>query len=120
MTNLCMVRHIQLNIIVLIMLCLVQFILRKDCKSRTTFNKLKTLLLNEWCMAVDFGALVYFLQCAPVLEKLTLTSTELPFRPGCQRAFIPIFQSGLSIRDKCALSICPGSSRPGTNDIFAK
>ena len=47
-----------------------------------------------------------------------VTSTELPFSPGCQRAFIPVFQPGLSIRDKCALSICPGSSRPGTNAIF--
>ncbi|KAG2561071.1 hypothetical protein PVAP13_8KG137800, partial [Panicum virgatum] len=56
------------------------FILRKDCKSRTTFNKLKTLLLNEWCMAVDFGALVYFLRCAPVLEKLTLTICSLQTR----------------------------------------
>ncbi|CAL4988434.1 unnamed protein product [Urochloa decumbens] len=49
------------------------FIFRKDCKSPTTlFNRLKTLLLNEWCMAVDFGALVFFLQRSPVLEELTL------------------------------------------------
>lgn len=31
-----------------------------------------TLLLNEWCMAVDFGALVFFLQRSPVLVELTL------------------------------------------------
>ena len=42
------------------------------------------------------------------------------FSPGCQLAFIPVFQPGLSIRDKCVLSICPGSSRPGTNAIFPK
>jgi hypothetical protein len=55
-----------------LILCFVQFIFRKDCKSLATFSKLKTLLLNEWCMAVDFSALIYFLQCSPVLEKLTL------------------------------------------------
>lgn len=48
------------------------FIFRKDCESCATFPRLKTLLLNEWCMAVDFSALVYFLQSSPNLEKLTL------------------------------------------------
>ncbi|TVU26083.1 hypothetical protein EJB05_28612, partial [Eragrostis curvula] len=48
------------------------FIFRKDCQSYTTFKNLKTLLLNEWCMTADFGALVYFLRYTPVLEKLTL------------------------------------------------
>ncbi|CAN6374688.1 unnamed protein product [Urochloa humidicola] len=49
------------------------FIFRKDCKSPTTlFNRLKTLLLNEWFMAVDLGALVFFLHRSPVLEELTL------------------------------------------------
>ncbi|CAO2143686.1 unnamed protein product [Urochloa humidicola] len=48
------------------------FIFRKDCKSRTTFPRLKTLSLNEWCMVGDFSALFYFLQCSPNLEKLTL------------------------------------------------
>ncbi|CAL4988439.1 unnamed protein product [Urochloa decumbens] len=49
------------------------FIFRNDCKSPTTlFNSLKTLLLNKWCMAVDFGALVFFLQRSPILEELTL------------------------------------------------
>ncbi|CAL4994702.1 unnamed protein product [Urochloa decumbens] len=48
------------------------FIFRKDCQSCATFPRLKTLLLNEWCMAVDFGVLVYFLQYSPNLEKLTL------------------------------------------------
>ncbi|OEL18033.1 hypothetical protein BAE44_0020946, partial [Dichanthelium oligosanthes] len=49
------------------------FIFRKNYKSGTTsFNNLKTLLLNEWCMAVDFGPLVFFLHCSPVLEKHAL------------------------------------------------
>uniref|UniRef100_A0A0E0LCL5 F-box domain-containing protein n=1 Tax=Oryza punctata TaxID=4537 RepID=A0A0E0LCL5_ORYPU len=34
-------------------------------KFNSTFNKLKTLLLNEWCMAADPSALVYFLQHSP-------------------------------------------------------
>jgi hypothetical protein len=54
------------------MLWFVQFIFRKDCKSLTTFNNLMTLVLNEWCMAVDFSALACFLERSPVLEKLTL------------------------------------------------
>ncbi|KAM0923067.1 hypothetical protein ACQ4PT_005784 [Festuca glaucescens] len=38
------------------------FIFRKDLKRRPFFTKLKTLLLNEWCVAANFAALVYFLQ----------------------------------------------------------
>ncbi|KAK3119880.1 hypothetical protein QOZ80_9AG0677030 [Eleusine coracana subsp. coracana] len=37
------------------------FTFRKDCKLGTTFRNLKTLLLNEWYLADNFGALVYFL-----------------------------------------------------------
>ncbi|CAL4988865.1 unnamed protein product [Urochloa decumbens] len=48
------------------------FIFRTDCKLFPIFSKLKTLLLNEWCVAADFGALIFFLQNSPVLEKLTL------------------------------------------------
>jgi hypothetical protein len=36
------------------------------------FSKLKTLLLNEWCVVDDFNGLLYFLQHAPILEALTL------------------------------------------------
>jgi hypothetical protein len=57
---------------ILINLCIVQFIFRRDFRCCPTFNKLKTLLLNEWCMAADSSALIYFLQHSPVLEKLTL------------------------------------------------
>ncbi|CAO2143765.1 unnamed protein product [Urochloa humidicola] len=48
------------------------FIFRKDCKFCPTFSKLKILLLNEWCVAAHFDALIFFLQNSPVLEKLTL------------------------------------------------
>ncbi|CAL4988969.1 unnamed protein product [Urochloa decumbens] len=48
------------------------FILRKACKFVTTFKKLKTLLLNEWCMTANSNELGYFLQHAPDLEKLTI------------------------------------------------
>ncbi|KAK3118522.1 hypothetical protein QOZ80_9BG0700770 [Eleusine coracana subsp. coracana] len=48
------------------------FTFRKDCKLGTTFCNLKTLLLNEWCLADNFGALVYFLRCSPILQKLTV------------------------------------------------
>jgi hypothetical protein len=52
--------------------CFHQFIFRKDLKRRPSFTKLKTLLLNEWCVAANFAALVYFLQHSPILEKLTI------------------------------------------------
>uniref|UniRef100_A0A453R965 F-box domain-containing protein n=1 Tax=Aegilops tauschii subsp. strangulata TaxID=200361 RepID=A0A453R965_AEGTS len=48
------------------------FTFRKDLKQCPTFSMLKTLLLNEWCVAADFGALVKFLQCTPILEKLII------------------------------------------------
>ncbi|GJN06688.1 hypothetical protein PR202_ga24444 [Eleusine coracana subsp. coracana] len=44
----------------------------RDCQFCTMFINLKTLLLNEWCVTPDLGALVYFLRYTPVLEKLTL------------------------------------------------
>ncbi|KAL6658251.1 hypothetical protein ACP70R_003837 [Stipagrostis hirtigluma subsp. patula] len=49
-----------------------EFIFRRDLMWCPIFRKLKTLLLNEWCVAIDFGALVCFLQHTPVLEKLIL------------------------------------------------
>ncbi|CAM0879571.1 unnamed protein product [Alopecurus aequalis] len=41
----------------------------EDC---SVFSKLKTLLLNEWCVAANFTGLVYFLQHSPNLERLRL------------------------------------------------
>ncbi|KAL6654156.1 hypothetical protein ACP70R_007621 [Stipagrostis hirtigluma subsp. patula] len=51
------------------------FIFRKDLTRCPVFNKLKTLLLNEWCMTPS--ALICFLQHSPVLEKLTLQFSEV-------------------------------------------
>ncbi|CAL4981959.1 unnamed protein product [Urochloa decumbens] len=46
---------------------------RMDLEFYPTFNKLKTLLLNEyWCEPPDFSALASLLEHSPVLEKLTL------------------------------------------------
>lgn len=53
-------------------LLLLQFIFRKDCIRCPTFSMLKALLLNEWCVVADIGALVCFLRHTPVLEKLTI------------------------------------------------
>ncbi|KAF0894653.1 hypothetical protein E2562_001946, partial [Oryza meyeriana var. granulata] len=54
------------------------FIFRRDLMWCPTFSKLKTLLLNEWCVAIDVVALICFLQHTPVLEKLTLQLCEAP------------------------------------------
>ncbi|XBI06971.1 hypothetical protein VPH35_134933 [Triticum aestivum] len=49
------------------------FIFARDLKWCPIFNKLKTLLLNDyWCVAPDFDALTCILKHSPVLEKLTL------------------------------------------------
>ncbi|KAM0852861.1 hypothetical protein ACQ4PT_051484 [Festuca glaucescens] len=45
---------------------------RNYLKCYPFFGKLKTLLLNEWCMVDNFTALVYFLHHSPILETLTL------------------------------------------------
>uniref|UniRef100_A0ACD5Z4Y1 Uncharacterized protein n=1 Tax=Avena sativa TaxID=4498 RepID=A0ACD5Z4Y1_AVESA len=47
-------------------------VFKMDLKWCPMFSKLKTLLLNEWCMASNFTGLVYFLQHSPILEMLTL------------------------------------------------
>ncbi|KAF8695071.1 hypothetical protein HU200_037679 [Digitaria exilis] len=65
-----------------LMMCLVQFIFRRDCQFCTAFGNLKTLLLNEWCMTPDFSTLVYFLRYTPVLEKLTLQLEYCDGRSG--------------------------------------
>jgi hypothetical protein len=49
-----------------------QFIFRNYLKCYPFFGKLKTLLLNEWCMVDNFTVLVYFLHHSPILETLTL------------------------------------------------
>ncbi|CAN6374690.1 unnamed protein product [Urochloa humidicola] len=53
------------------------FIFRKDLTLCPVFSKLKTLLLSEWCVTANLGALICFLQHSPVLEKLTLQFPEV-------------------------------------------
>uniref|UniRef100_A0A0D3HJ99 F-box domain-containing protein n=2 Tax=Oryza barthii TaxID=65489 RepID=A0A0D3HJ99_9ORYZ len=54
------------------------FIFRRDLMWCPTFGKLKTLLLNEWSVAIDLVELICFLQHTPVLEKLTLQLCKGP------------------------------------------
>ena len=54
---------------VLTLLLAVQF---TDTTYYPAFTKLKTLLLNEWCVAADFRALICILQHSPILENLTI------------------------------------------------
>uniref|UniRef100_A0A0E0F3F2 F-box domain-containing protein n=1 Tax=Oryza meridionalis TaxID=40149 RepID=A0A0E0F3F2_9ORYZ len=57
------------------------YIFRRDLKlhfAYYTFAKLKTLLLNEWCVTPDPSALIWFLQRSPILEKLTLQIRKAP------------------------------------------
>ncbi|CAM0874755.1 unnamed protein product [Alopecurus aequalis] len=56
-------------------------ILKRDLICCPTFSKLKTLLLNEWCMKTNLGALICLLQHTPVLEKLTIQLSEAPSSP---------------------------------------
>ncbi|VAI53461.1 unnamed protein product [Triticum turgidum subsp. durum] len=51
-------------------------IFRRDLRWCPTFSKLKTLLLNEWCVQPDLRALVCMLEHSPVLENLTLQLCE--------------------------------------------
>jgi len=48
------------------------FVFTMDLKWCPMFGKLKTLLLNEWCVVHNFIGLVYFLQHSPILETLTI------------------------------------------------
>ncbi|CAL4994580.1 unnamed protein product [Urochloa decumbens] len=48
------------------------FILKRDLRFCPTFSKLKTLLLNGWCVATDDHALICILQHSLDLENLTL------------------------------------------------
>lgn len=52
------------------------FILQRDLKWRPTFHKLKTLILDDWCLDADLSALTVFIQHSPNLERLTLELFE--------------------------------------------
>ncbi|CAL4980787.1 unnamed protein product [Urochloa decumbens] len=47
-------------------------IYKRDLECCPMFGRLKTLLLDMWCRAIDLHALVRILQHTPILEKLTL------------------------------------------------
>ncbi|VAH51858.1 unnamed protein product [Triticum turgidum subsp. durum] len=51
-------------------------VFHRDLRWCPTFTKLKTLLLNDWCLAADHNALMCFLQHSPILEKLTIQLSE--------------------------------------------
>ncbi|CAO2142012.1 unnamed protein product [Urochloa humidicola] len=48
------------------------YIYKRDLECCPIFGRLKTLLLDMWCRAIDLHALVRILQHTPILEKLTL------------------------------------------------
>lgn len=54
-----------------------QFIFRRDLTCCPVFSKLKTLLLNDWCLTANLAALVCFLQHSPTLQKLILQLPEV-------------------------------------------
>ncbi|XP_048537827.1 F-box/LRR-repeat protein At2g29930-like [Triticum urartu] len=57
-------------------------IFKRDLRWCPTFSKLKTLLLNEWCVQPDLRALVCMLEHSPVLENLTLQLCKQE-KPAC-------------------------------------
>ncbi|CAL4992653.1 unnamed protein product [Urochloa decumbens] len=48
------------------------YIYKRDLECCPIFGRLKTLLVDMWCRAIDLHALVHILQHTPILEKLTL------------------------------------------------
>ncbi|KAM0900133.1 hypothetical protein ACQ4PT_020841 [Festuca glaucescens] len=54
------------------------YVFKRDLIWCPTFSKLKTLLVGEWCMDANLGALMCLLQHTPVLEKLTIQLNESP------------------------------------------
>ncbi|TVU16759.1 hypothetical protein EJB05_36913, partial [Eragrostis curvula] len=55
-----------------------KIIFRRDLRWCPTFSNLKTLILNEWCVANEPSALICILQHSPVLEKMTLQLAKGP------------------------------------------
>ncbi|SPT19939.1 unnamed protein product [Triticum aestivum] len=83
-------------------------VLNRDLKWCPTFTKLKTLLLNDWCLAADHNALICFLQHSPILGKLTLQLFEGPsYVTEAEGIYKPLGQSVASnclkiVEIKCA------------------
>ncbi|XP_047083615.1 MEIOTIC F-BOX protein MOF-like [Lolium rigidum] len=57
--------------------CTDVIVFNRDLKWCPTFSKLKTLFLNNWCLAADHNALICFLQHSPILEKLTIQLSKV-------------------------------------------
>ncbi|KAF7041309.1 hypothetical protein CFC21_051122 [Triticum aestivum] len=71
----------------------------RDLKWCPTFTKLKTLLLNDWCLAANHSALICFLQHSPILEKLTLQLSKGPsYVTETEGMYKPL---GLSVASNC-------------------
>uniref|UniRef100_A0A8R7NVW8 FBD domain-containing protein n=1 Tax=Triticum urartu TaxID=4572 RepID=A0A8R7NVW8_TRIUA len=83
-------------------------VFHRDLKWCPTFTKLKTLLLNDWCLAADHNALICFLQHSPILEKLTLQLSQGPsYVTEAEGIYKPLGQSIASncleiVEIKCA------------------
>ncbi|XP_051229627.2 putative FBD-associated F-box protein At5g50270 [Lolium perenne] len=70
------------------------FVFKRDLKWCSTFTNLKTLVLSGWFLIDDLRALTWFLQRAPVLEKLTLQISKVHKIPeGTAGRYAPIEQS---------------------------
>ncbi|VAI09005.1 unnamed protein product [Triticum turgidum subsp. durum] len=75
----------------------------RDLKWCPTFTKLKTLLLNDWCLAADHNALICFLQHSPILEKLTLQLFKGPsYVTETEGMYKPL---GLSVASNCLTTV---------------
>ncbi|XP_044318519.1 uncharacterized protein [Triticum aestivum] len=107
-------------------------VLNRDLKWCPTFTKLKTLLLNDWCLAADHNALICFLQHSPILEKLTLQLSEGPsYVTEAEGIYKPLGQSVASnclkiVEIECAnvdkkvsiLFALVSAKTRGTNDVI--
>uniref|UniRef100_A0A0D9XQ79 FBD domain-containing protein n=1 Tax=Leersia perrieri TaxID=77586 RepID=A0A0D9XQ79_9ORYZ len=61
-----------------IVLKVLKYVFNRDLEWCPPFSKLKTLVLKAWFVAPNFSPLLWFLQHAPLLEKLTLVLSKLP------------------------------------------
>uniref|UniRef100_A0A0D3HJE5 F-box domain-containing protein n=1 Tax=Oryza barthii TaxID=65489 RepID=A0A0D3HJE5_9ORYZ len=58
------------------------YLFNRDLELCPPFSKLKTLVLKSWFVPPDLSALTWFLQHAPLLEKLTLNLSKVPNNLG--------------------------------------
>ncbi|KAL6660807.1 hypothetical protein ACP70R_001842 [Stipagrostis hirtigluma subsp. patula] len=77
-------------------------IFRRDLRCCPTFSKLKTLVLNEWCVDAHISSLICFLQHSPILEKLTLQLPE--YCPQQRTNYTVDTESSYILRNQCFAS----------------